>query len=191
MSPPQAARPRIFLTEGTTHIDRRLSRLALRALSAAPVDLVIALGDINPAENLGRLPANVSTVGYVNYRAALSGAALLITNGGAGSLVAALEAGVPSLMLPAGLDKGEATQRLAWAGAGLRLPPAEHCSPQRFRAAALTLIRAPSYRRRAEAIGQALLAQGGAPQAAALLEHLITPLPDAPPQRQETGSERD
>jgi UDP:flavonoid glycosyltransferase YjiC (YdhE family) len=178
--------PRIFLTEGTTHNDRRLSRLALQALGDAPVDLVIALGDRDPNADLGPLPANSTTVGYVNYREALRGAALLITNGGAGSLAAALGTGVPSLILPAGLDKGEAAQRLAWAGAGLRLPPAEHCSPERFRAGVLTLIRSPSYRQRAESVGRALLALGGAPQAAAFLERLITPSPGSARQPHES-----
>jgi UDP:flavonoid glycosyltransferase YjiC (YdhE family) len=165
-------RPRIFLTEGTTHTVRRLSRLAMRALAELPVDLMIALGDQTPNEGIGPLPANVRTFGYVDYRAALAGAALLITNGGAGSLAAALEVGVPALVLPAGLDKAAAAQRLAWAGAGLRLPPAERCSVPQFRTAALTLLHEQRYRRRAEALGRDLVALGGAAHAAALAEAL-------------------
>ena len=167
---PISDRPRIFLTEGTTHTDRRLARLAMRALAESPVDLMIALGDQTPNENIGPLPVNTRTYRYVNYRSALDGAALLITNGGAGSLAAALEAGVPALILPAGLDKAGAAQRLAWAGAGLRLPPAERCSVPRFRTAVLTLLHEQQFRRRAKAVGRELLALGGATRAATLLE---------------------
>ena len=165
-------RPRIFLTEGTTHTDRRLTRLAMRALATVSVDLVIALGDRDPEEQLGPLPSNVSLLRYVNYRDALSGASLLITNGGAGSLLAALEAGVPSLILPAGLDKSEAAQRLVWSGAGLRLPPAERCTVERFRAAVLALVERQGYRERARVVGRELLALGGAERAAELLKTL-------------------
>lgn len=167
-----AARPRAFLTEGTTHTDRRLSRLAIQALGEAPVELVIALGDRFPNEDLGPLPANIRTVGYVNYHDALRDASLLITNGGAGSLAAALVAGVPALMLPAGLDKGEACQRIAWAGAGKRLPPAQRCSPGRFREAAFTLIEQPAYTRFTRVAGKTLVALGGAARAAGLLTKL-------------------
>lgn len=166
---PPAQRPRVFLTEGTTHTDDGLSRLAMRALGNAPVDLLIALGG-RPAATLGPVPANTRIVGYVDYRMALAGAALLITNGGAGSLAAALEAGVPALILPAGLDKREAAQRLAWSGAGLRLPAPAHCSVERLREAALALVNRPAYRRRAQRVGRELMALGGADGAATLLE---------------------
>lgn len=166
---PWSDRPRIFVTEGTTHTDRRLSRLAMRALAGLPVDLMIALGDQTPNEDIGPLAANVRTYRYVNYRAALNGAVLLITNGGAGSLAAALEAGVPTLVLPAGLDKAAAAQRLAWAGAGLRLPPPQRCSVQQLRRAALALVRDQRYRRRAGEVGKELMALGGATRAAELL----------------------
>jgi len=169
-----ATRPRIFLTEGTTHTDRRLTRLAMRALADLPVDLVIALGDRDPDEQPGPLPANASLLRYVNYRVALSGASLLVTNGGAGSLLAALEAGVPSLILPAGLDKVEAAQRLVWSGAALRLPSAERCTVDRLRAAALALIERSGYRERARVVGRELLALGGAQRAAELVETVTT-----------------
>jgi UDP:flavonoid glycosyltransferase YjiC (YdhE family) len=184
--PPESARPtaplsrpRIFLTEGTTHTDRRLSRLAIRALGEAPVDLEIALGDRLPNDDLGPLPANIRTLGYVNYRAALRGAALLITNGGAGSLAAALEAGVPALMLPAGLDKGEACQRIAWAGAGLRLPAVTRCTVDGFRSATLALIDRGDCRQCARTIGRELVALGGVGRAADLAETLTMQEPSA------------
>jgi UDP:flavonoid glycosyltransferase YjiC (YdhE family) len=166
-------RPRIFLTEGTTHTDRRLTHLAMRALADLPVDLMIALGDRDLEEQPGPLPANVCLLRYVNYRVALNGASLLITNGGAGSLLAALEAGVPSLILPAGLDKGEAAQRLAWSGAALRLPSAEQCTVDHFRGAALALIEQQGYYARARAVGQELLGLGGAARAAELVATVV------------------
>lgn len=166
---PRSPYPRLFLTEGTTHTDRCLARLAIRALRDLPLELVIALGERGDERELGPLPANVRTLGYVNYRSALTGAALLITNGGAGSLATALATGVPALILPAGLDKGEAAQRLAWSGAGLRLPPPSRCSPERFRRAVLTLIERSDHRERAAAVGRALAALGGATRAAELL----------------------
>lgn len=164
--------PRVFVTEGTTHTDLRLCRLALRALAAQPVELLLVVGRAEHVAALGPLPANAQAVARVSYRAALAGARLLITNGGAGSLLAALDAGVPSLILPAGLDKGEAAQRIAWAGAGLRLPQPVRCSVERLRAGALRLLAEPNFARRAEAVGREMAQLGGPAHAASLLEEL-------------------
>ena len=149
--PNAPALPRVFVTEGTTHTDAWLSRLAIRAFADWPGE-VLVVGQGLEARRAVPLPPNVRLVPYVRYSAALAGAALLVTNGGAGSLVAALAAGVPALILPAGLDKGDAAERVAWAGAGLRLPPASRCPLGEIRAAATELLRAPYYRESARKV---------------------------------------
>ena len=173
-SPPPASssRSRIFVTEGTTHTDRRLARLAVRTFAGQPFEVLIVARRW-PTSQVEGLAANVHVVPYIRYSAALAGAALLVTNGGAGSLIAALSAAVPALILPAGLDKAEAAERMAWAGAGLRLPAADRCSLGEFRAAATTLLREPRYRERAATVGKELLALGGSERAATLLEEGI------------------
>jgi len=70
------------------------------------------------------------------------------------------------------LDKGEAAERVAWAGAGLRLPAPARCSVERLRDGALRLLADPRYASRAVQVGRALARLGGAPRAAELLEGL-------------------
>jgi|GEM_PF-6539797 len=163
---------RIFVTEGMTHTGSGLLTLAVEAMQGWRGELLVAGGSIRSEQLQGVGPPHVRVVGHVRYSEALAGASLLITNGGAGSLLAALQAGVPSLILPAGLDKAEAAGRVAATGAGVRLPPAHRCTPRSLRATAEHVMSSPSYRERAVEVGRSLLALGGATRAAALLEDL-------------------
>lgn len=101
-----AERPRVVVTLGTvlTQMDgvRSIVRLA-EAASAVDADFLLAVGGAD-LEVLGTLPANVSALPWVPLAELLSGADALVHHGGSGTMLTALVAGVPQLILPQGAD---------------------------------------------------------------------------------------
>jgi UDP:flavonoid glycosyltransferase YjiC (YdhE family) len=65
-----------------------------------------------------------------------------VTTGGAGTVMAALQAGIPQLIVPTHWDKPDNARRVVEAGAGLKLTPRQ-CTPAALRAAVDRLLHEP------------------------------------------------
>lgn len=127
LAPDRAApgRPRVCVTWGTT-----LSRLdpefflagqVARAISGQAVDIVVA---VTPAQRLllGPLPPSALVVESVPLHLLLADCDLVISHGGAGTLLTALASGLPQLLIPRLPDHVRHAERLTRAGAGAALP---------------------------------------------------------------------
>ncbi|RAS65625.1 UDP-glucoronosyl/UDP-glucosyl transferase [Lentzea atacamensis] len=90
----------------------------------------------------------------------------MITNGGWGGVLAAVEAGVPMVVVPGSLDKPQAARRVARVGAGV-----VRKKPERLRNAVDQVLAQP--RHRVRELGRAITAAGGAARAADLVEELV------------------
>ncbi|MFD8812050.1 nucleotide disphospho-sugar-binding domain-containing protein [Streptomyces sp. NPDC059627] len=88
--------------------------------SAGQVDaeFVFALGGADPA-GLGRLPANVRAVAWLPLDALVRTCTAVVHHGGAGSIMASLDAGLPQLVLPQGADQFDNTDVLIRRGVGV------------------------------------------------------------------------
>jgi UDP:flavonoid glycosyltransferase YjiC (YdhE family) len=117
------------------------------------------------------LPANARIAPWVDHAQLLPKCAAVVTPGGAGTIVAALAAGVPLVVVPTAWDKPDNAQRVAEAGVGARLSP-RHCTPEHVRAAVDRVLLDPAYRERAQRMAALLAAAPGPAGAAALLERL-------------------
>ncbi|HEX2317154.1 MAG TPA: nucleotide disphospho-sugar-binding domain-containing protein [Thermomonospora sp.] len=100
-------RPRIVVTVGTTIMAPDMALLVERTLAAAPkveAEFVVLLAGMDEeAVPRGRPPANVRILReWVPLRPLLDGSAAILHHGGAGSILAALDAGVPQLVVPSG-----------------------------------------------------------------------------------------
>jgi UDP:flavonoid glycosyltransferase YjiC (YdhE family) len=82
--------------------------------------------------------------------------ALVISQGGHGTVNRALVNGVPLLILPMGRDQGANAMRVEAKGAGLRLPPT--ASEAAIASAAARLIFEPNFRLAARRLGEAIKA---------------------------------
>ena len=67
-----------------------------------------------------------------------------MTTGGAGTVMAALHAGVPLVVVPTEWDKPENAQRVVEAGVGVRLAP-HLCTPTRLRSAVEHVLSEPDF----------------------------------------------
>lgn len=187
-------RPLVHVTEGTLHtLKPVILRAAAQGLANLPMDVVMTTGgQREPQElELGPLAPNVRLERWIPHHDLLPKTDVVITTGGAGTVMAVLSAGVPMVIVPTDWDKPENAQRVVEAGAGLRLP-VWRCSPKRLRQAVEKVLYEPSFRQNAVRLAASLNQTNGPFQAACLLEDLFhrTPIkPNSPSDRIHTERE--
>ena len=165
--------PVVLLTLGTVfnvESGDLFTRL-LAGLRALPVQVVATLGpQLDPAD-LGPQPANVHVAAHIPQAALLPRCDVVVSHGGSGTVIGALAAGVPSIVLPLGADQPLNAARLEALGAGLALSPTR-TTPQRIGAAATAVLGAPAYRAAARRLRDECRALPGPEAAVARLELL-------------------
>ncbi|MFG2463562.1 nucleotide disphospho-sugar-binding domain-containing protein [Streptomyces sp. NPDC048523] len=119
LEPPR--RPRIAVTLGTTApglggLDR-VKRIA-ELVGDLDAEFVMALGN-SDITDLGPVPDNVRVEGWVPLNLLLRTAAGIIHHGGSGTTLAALDAGLPQILLPDGSDRDVNADAVAARGAGV------------------------------------------------------------------------
>ena len=167
-------RPVVHVSEGTMHTDKPLVlQTAVQALGDLPLDVVMTTGgNRDPADlALGQLASNIRVVPWVAHSDLLPRINVLITTGGAGTVMAALAAGVPLVVIPTEWDKFENAQRVVEAGVGVRLP-LRQCTPDRLRDAVNHVLETPTFRQNAKQMSAILQCANGPERAAELLEAL-------------------
>jgi MGT family glycosyltransferase len=121
-----------------------------RALGSLPVEGLITTGPaIDPADVV--VPRNVRVVRSGPHGELFRRAACVVTHGGHGTVVKALAAGVPLVVLPHGRDQADNAARVAARGAGLVVR--RTASPARIAAAVRRVLDDPRYRRAAQRLG--------------------------------------
>jgi MGT family glycosyltransferase len=167
--------PVVLVDEGAlfTH-EPRVLQLAAAALAGLPLTVVLLVGEgRDPAAlKLGPLAPNVMLQPHAPLSDVLPLADLLVTNGNSESVLAALQAGLPAVVLPSIWDQAEMAWRVDETDVGIRISP-RRASPARLRRAVLRLLEQPSFRANAARMGAALARCGGPPRAAGLIEDLV------------------
>lgn len=117
-----ARRPRVYITLGTMAYGAvDVLRRAILETAAHEVDVVVAAGPDGDPSLLGELPANVHVARFLPQPDVLARVDLIVHHGGAGTMLGALENGVPQLVLPQGADQPFNAELVANAGAGRTL----------------------------------------------------------------------
>ncbi len=168
-------RPVVLVDEGALFTrEPRVLQLAARGLAGLPVTVVLMAGDgRNPAGfDLGPLASNIALRPHAPLSDVLPYASVLVTNGNSESVLAALQAGIPCVVIPSIWDQAEMAWRLADTGTGLRISPAL-ANPARVRKAVERLLQEPSFRKNAISMGQDLARCGGPARAAECIDDLI------------------
>ncbi|WP_030232882.1 nucleotide disphospho-sugar-binding domain-containing protein [Streptomyces sp. NRRL S-350] len=117
-----ADRPRIVVTLGTVLAELDGVRAVVRLVEAAAevdAEFLLAVGGADLAP-LGTLPANVRGLPWVPLNELLGRADALVHHGGSGTMLTALQAGLPQLLLPQGADHFINADALTATGAALR-----------------------------------------------------------------------
>lgn len=167
-------RPWVHVTESTVHSgDPFILRAAARGLADAPVEAILTTGGHrDPASlGLGSTAPNVHVTRWLSHPELLPRCSVLVTAGGQATILTALGAGVPLVVVPTTWDKPDNAQRVVAVGAGVRLPP-KRCTPEGLLSAVLDVLRDPSYAAAAQRLADRLNEEPGAVRAAELLEEL-------------------
>lgn len=168
--------PWVHVTEGTilTGVPE-LSRAAAIGLADLPIQVIIAASRPGDGESLGIGPTASNTVleHWVNihYDELLPRTAVVVTSGGAGTVLASLSLGVPVIIVPTEWDKPDVAARVAAAGAGIRILPSA-CTPAGLRSAVERMLSDGSFRESALRLSASIRQHGGPAEAAKFLESL-------------------
>lgn len=130
---PEADAPLVYVTFGSVTAAAHLPyfpvlyRSAIDAVAELPARVLLTVGEDRALDELGALPANVHVERWVPQDAVLEHAAVVACHGGHGSVLGALRAGVPLVVMPLfSIDQdanGAAAER---AGAGVVVGTALH-----------------------------------------------------------------
>ncbi|MCM2131380.1 glycosyltransferase [Larsenimonas rhizosphaerae] len=167
------AQPHIYASLGTLQGGRyrMFHRLAL-ACARAGVSLEITHCDRLSARevaSLQRLGAEVH--GRVNQKEAIERASVVVSHGGMNTVMDALAAGRPQLVLPIAFDQPGVGARVHQSGTGLRL--SRHARPGALAQALERLMHEPAFTERAVAMGEAIRQAGGTRRACDLIEQWL------------------
>ena len=171
-----AERPWVHVTESTlSYGDPFLLRTAIEALADEPLELIVTTGEHREADSLGprAQASNVHVARWLSHGELLPRCAAAVTVGGKATILAAMEAGVPVVVVPTTWDKPDNARRVTEAGAGLRLSP-RRLTADALRAGVRRVLDDPRHRVAARRIAGRLAAAPGPPFAAELLEALAS-----------------
>jgi UDP:flavonoid glycosyltransferase YjiC (YdhE family) len=152
--------------------EHRLLHAALRGLADAPVRVLATWNRRLPPRALP-VPENARVVDWVSYSRTMPHCDLVVCHAGHGTLVRALASGCAVVACPAAGDMNENAARLAWAGAGVRLPR-RFLSPRRLRLAVELALGDPSIRGRAREMADWAETNDSGAAAARLVERLAS-----------------
>jgi MGT family glycosyltransferase len=167
-------RPWVHVTESTLHFgDPFILRAAAQGLAGSAVEVILTTGrHRDPSQlELGPTAANVHVAPWVDHAELLPRCAALVTAGGTSTVVSALQAGIPLVVVPTNWDKPDNARRVVEAGVGVRLAPRD-CTPEKLRAAVEEVLGDPKYRLNAQRVAEALAQAPGPSGGAELLEQL-------------------
>jgi UDP:flavonoid glycosyltransferase YjiC (YdhE family) len=170
-------RPLVYATLGTVFNDPAdelpFFPSVQEGLSDAPVDLLMTVGPTVDPAALGDQRPGVRVRAYVPQRAVLDRCAVVICHGGYGTLLDAVDAAVPLVVVPFGADQHDNAAAVERLGIGIVITRAS-LSPSTIRAAVDALLPpdAPQ-RQRLEALGEEWRALPGPAQAVEALTRSI------------------
>jgi UDP:flavonoid glycosyltransferase YjiC (YdhE family) len=136
--------PLVYLTLGTVQNRAPLFRMVLTGLAALDVRVLVTLGAGADPASVGPQPGSVTVRDWVPQSAVLPHAAVVVSHGGSGTVLATLAHGLPQVCVPQGADQFRNGTGVTRAGAGVSLPP-ERLTPDTVASAVRTLLDGPSY----------------------------------------------
>jgi UDP:flavonoid glycosyltransferase YjiC (YdhE family) len=154
-TPPTDGRPLVLVALSTTFQDHAacLQRI-VDAMATLPVHAIVTTG---PAIDPSTITAatNVTVVTAAPHSQILRRASAVVTHGGHGTIVRALAAGAPMVVLPHGRDQADNARRITSRGAGISLR--RSAKPTKIATAVERLLDTPAYRAAAERLGESIL----------------------------------
>ncbi len=151
--------------------EHRLLRAALAGLAGAPVRVLATWNGRRPIPAVA-VPENARLVAWVSYARTMPACDAVVCHAGHGTVARALAGGCVVVAAPAAGDMNENAARVAWAGAGVRVPR-RLVSRRAVRLAVARAVGEPALAARARELAAWAEAHPGGPRAAELLERYV------------------
>jgi MGT family glycosyltransferase len=164
--------PLVYVTMGTVFNEGADFRPLLDALADVDVPALVTVGRDGDPGALGAVPAHVRVERFVPQGHVLPRCAAVLCHGGSGTVLGALAAGVPLVLLPQGADQFENADRCERAGVAVVLWPGE-VTAAAVAAALRTVLRSPELGSAARALGAEIGALPDANEVASAVESWI------------------
>jgi UDP:flavonoid glycosyltransferase YjiC (YdhE family) len=170
-------RPMVYVTLGTIFGDPAVLSTILDGLSDLDIDVVTTVGPNGDPEGVGIRPANFHVRRFVPQGALLPRCKLVITHGGAGSVLGPLSYNIPLVLVPSGADQEENAVQVAAVGAG-RVISRTDLTPTAVKEATIEVLAHDASTHAARRVGDEIAAMPAARTVVPLLEALADgPLP--------------
>jgi UDP:flavonoid glycosyltransferase YjiC (YdhE family) len=157
--PAPDARPRVTITLGTiNHTQVMVLRALIDGAVAAGAHVVVGLG--TDPDSLDEVPAGVDVRAYIPMSTVLPASDLVAHHGGSGTMLAALAAGTPMVIVPLAADQPDNGDRCEAAGVARVLSP-DGIDGEATRTAIEAVLADPAYRRRSAEIAAEIAAMPG------------------------------
>ena len=149
-----ADRPFVLVAMSSTYQDQQESiQRVVDALGGLPVRALVTSGPaIDPT--IFEHEPNVEVVRSASHQALLPGAAVVVTHGGHGTVIKALAAGVPLVVLPHGRDQADNAARVVARHAGVKV--SRTAKPSKIAAAICEVLEDQSFADNARVLGESI-----------------------------------
>lgn len=166
-------RPTVYATLGTAYNhETGLFEAILEALSGEPVNLILTIGRNRDPGEFGSQPANIRIERYIPQSLLFPYCDLIVTHGGFNTVLAALSAGVPLVVIPLGADQFTNAARCVSLGVGKAIEPRMR-TPEAIRAAVGEVLADPAYRENARRLQSRMESLPGPEYGVRLLEEFV------------------
>ncbi len=171
----RADKKKIYMSMGSQiYYHPQLFSAVAEAFAKEDVQLIFSINELYHTSFRQTLPPNVLAVPYAPQLRLLPLMDLVITHGGANSVMESMGNGIPIAMLPICNDQFLQARFITRAGTGILLDP-QKPDPVEYKAKLLPLLSSDAPERKAAAlIGQSFRQHGGAKEGAVLIEKLYT-----------------
>lgn len=147
--------------------------VCLEAFAGTNARVVMCVGDSFPSDYWVDVPNNIEIYPYVDQLDVLARSDVFVTHAGTGSVMESMDAGVPMVVVPQYPEQVVTAHRVEELKAGLYLAR-ENVSINNLRNAVWQLLKDPTYRTRAQELGELGRRDGGTQRACdAIVEFLM------------------
>lgn len=161
---PKGERKLVYVSMGT--VNNRMKKLyknCIRAFKDSQYDVIMSIGDLTGAEELGQIPENFTVKNRVDQIAVLQAADVFISHCGMNSVSESLYFGVPLICFPQTAEQGGVARRVQQLEAGIFL---KNSGKKALLSAVRLVDGEEKYRRNALKISESFQRSGGAKAAA-------------------------
>lgn len=170
----QPGKKKVYMSMGSQiYYHPHLFTAVAQALPDEDIQLIFAISELYNSPFLQQLPANVIAVPYAPQLQVLPHVQLVISHGGANSVMESMANGIPVALLPICNDQFLQAQLVTQAGTGIVLDP-NNPSPETYRRQLLPLLQPQSpVAQQAGKTGNAFRQKTGPQEAAELIQQLF------------------